>query len=63
MKPEQVEDWIENGPPCLNCGERVPDAERFGNPPDGIGWRGICRSRTCRELPPGGNPFMYMLGA
>jgi len=29
----------------------------------GVIFRGMCRSKICRKLPPGGNPFMYSLGA
>jgi hypothetical protein len=52
-------DWYENGPKCMNCGERVMDAERILSE-EGLVLKGICKSTTCRKLPPGGNPFMYM---
>ena len=60
MKEEQVQDWIDNGPPCLNCGERVPEAEVIRSR-RGVAWRGMCRSPVCIKLPPGGNPFMFMV--
>jgi len=44
----------------MNCGERVPDAEIIPGK-DGIAFKGICKSTICRELPPGGNPFMYLV--
>jgi hypothetical protein len=49
-------DWWENGPQCLNCGERVMDAEKILSE-HGVLFRGICRSAVCIKLPPGGNPF------
>ena len=52
--------WMEDGPPCMNCGERVPDAEIIPGK-DGVAFKGICKSTICRELPPGGNPFMYLV--
>ena len=55
-----ISDWIDDGPPCMNCGERVPDAEIIPGK-DGIAFKGICKSNICRELPPGGNPFMYLV--
>lgn len=56
-----AEDWFMNGPPCMNCGERVLDAEKIISPGEGIIFKGICKSEVCRVLPPGGNPFMYIL--
>ena len=55
-----ITDWIDDGPPCMNCGERVPDAEIIPGK-DGIAFKGICKSTICRDLPPGGNPFMYLV--
>lgn len=52
-------DWYENGPQCMNCGERVLDAEKILTT-EGVLFRGICRSLTCMTLPPGGNPFTVM---
>ena len=53
-------DWYKNGPPCLNCGERVLDAEVvLGD--SGVSFKGMCKSKTCRSLPPGGNPFMFIV--
>lgn len=60
MTPEQILDWIREGPPCMNCGERVTDAH-VGISPGGVIFQGLCRSTVCVELPPGGNPFSYML--
>ena len=57
---KSVEDWYKNGPPCLNCGERVPECEKILGK-DGIVFRGMCKSDKCKELPPGGNPFMFIL--
>jgi len=64
----EFEDWIELGPPCMNCGERIEDCEILLNAEDlnkvtGVIFRGMCRSNICRKLPPGGNPFMYSLGS
>jgi len=63
-----VTDWIELGPPCMNCGERVKDFEILVNAEDpdkvtGVIFKGMCQSKICRKLPPGGNPFMYSLGS
>ena len=52
-------DWYENGPKCMNCGERVLDAEKILDE-DGLVLKGMCKSKTCIKLPPGGNPFMYI---
>ena len=60
MDAEQVQDWIDNGPPCLNCGQRVPEAEMIASK-NGFAWKGMCKSDICVKLPPGGNPFMFML--
>ena len=60
MTPEQIMDWVRNGTPCLNCGERVEDAINILSD-DGIIFQGLCTSEVCRELPPGGNPFLFML--
>ena len=50
-------DWYERGPQCMNCGQRVLDAEvKFSE--HGVMFSGICKSEICRKLPPGGNPFM-----
>jgi len=56
-----AEDWYLNGPKCLNCGERVLDAERILSETTLI-IRGMCKSKVCIKLPPGGNPFMYSWG-
>jgi len=55
-----AEDWFLNGPPCMNCGQRVVDAEKIISE-EGIVFRGMCKSVVCRVLPPGGNPFTYIL--
>ena len=55
-------DWYKNGPPCLNCGERVLDAETILGE-SGVVFKGMCKSETCRKLPPGGNPFMFMISS
>lgn len=60
MTPEQVLEWIRDGPPCMNCGESVPDAV-VGISEAGVIFQGMCKSEVCSELPPGGNPFSYML--
>jgi len=53
-------DWYDNGPPCLNCGERVLDATIvLGD--DGVVFEGLCRSKKCKKLPPGGNPFTFII--
>jgi hypothetical protein len=52
-------DWYKNGPPCLNCGKRVLDAEVILGE-TGVVFKGMCKSKLCRRLPPGGNPFMYI---
>ena len=51
-------DWWDNGPQCMNCGERVLDAEKILTE-DGVIFRGKCRSDACLKLPPKGNPFIY----
>ena len=53
-------DWYKNGPPCLNCGERILDAQTILGD-DGVIFKGMCKSKTCQKLPPGGNPFMFMI--
>lgn len=55
-----AEDWYQNGPPCMNCGERVTDAKIILDD-DGIVFTGLCKSKVCIKLPPGGNPFTYIL--
>jgi len=45
----------------MNCGERVLDAEQIHSPGEGFVFKGMCKSVVCRVLPPGGNPFMYIL--
>jgi len=54
-------DWVMKGPPCMNCGERVLDAEVIHSPGEGVVFTGLCKSEVCRVLPPGGNPFTYIL--
>jgi len=56
-----AEDWWLNGPPCMNCGERVLEAKQTHSPGEGFVFEGICKSEVCKLLPPGGNPFMYIL--
>ena len=59
-----VADWIDNGPPCLYCGGRVAKEDfQVILDPDGEGviFNGMCKSETCRKLPPRGNPFMFMV--
>ena len=53
-------DWHTHGPPCLNCGERVRDAQTILGENDVI-FKGLCKSKICKRLPPGGNPFLYQL--
>jgi hypothetical protein len=53
-------DWWVNGPQCLNCGERVLDAEKILDE-NGVVFKGMCKSKVCIELPPGGNPFMHIM--
>ena len=53
-------DWYTNGPPCLYCGERVEDAKTIVGL-DGVIFKGMCKSETCKKLPPGGNPFIFMI--
>jgi len=67
-----IDDWFTLGPPCMNCGERIPiqDVEVIWGPESKAGtgcqsktviFKGKCISKTCAQLPPGGNPFMYMV--
>jgi len=44
----------------MNCGERVLDSEKNVSQ-KGIVFTGMCKSVVCRVLPPGGNPFTYIL--
>ena len=64
-KEEQMRLWLEDGWRCLNCGEHVPDScfIVFDEKKDISKFmcQGICRSDTCRELPPGGNPFYVVI--
>ena len=53
-------DWYKNGPTCLNCGERVPEAHKILGE-NALIFHGICKSETCKKLPPGGNPFHIIL--
>jgi len=53
-------DWYKNGPTCLNCGERVPDAQTILGE-QALIFHGMCKSMTCQKLPPGGNPFHIIL--
>jgi len=45
----------------MNCGERVLEAKQTHSPGEGFVFEGICKSEVCKLLPPGGNPFMYIL--
>ncbi|HHZ97323.1 MAG TPA: hypothetical protein EYN67_17655 [Flavobacteriales bacterium] len=56
-----IEDWFTLGPPCMNCGERVSNCEVLFGQPGQVVFKGMCLSKTCIKLPPGGNPFMYMV--
>lgn len=59
-----IEDWFTLGPPCMNCGERIPikNVEVIWGPESKtVIFKGKCISKTCALLPPGGNPFMYMV--
>lgn len=63
-------DWITCGFPCLNCGEHVPnsckteykiiDNELYISG-DSVVFEGICKSKKCKKLPPGGNPFFVVI--
>jgi len=63
IKEEQLHEWLEKGWRCLNCGEHVPDSCRIMNTAHGAKFvcDGKCTSETCRELPPGGNPFYVVI--
>lgn len=62
MTQTAAHDWYINGPPCLNCGERVSQSDyQAVFSMDGIVFEGKCRSSICRKLPPGGNPFTFIL--
>ena len=54
---------MEDGWRCLNCGEHVPNSCRIMNTNHGSKFvcDGKCVSETCRELPPGGNPFYVVI--
>ena len=57
---EHLRELIVKGWRCLNCGEHVPDSCHFTS--DGkIECGGMCQSDTCRQLPPGGNPFYVVI--
>ena len=59
-----IEDWFTLGPPCMNCGERVSidDVNVIWGPESKtVIFKGMCTSKVCELLPPGGNPFMYMV--
>jgi len=58
MKPETVQDWIDNGVPCLACGERVICRVTFGKPGE-IAFTGQCD--PCPVSPIGVNPMMLIL--
>lgn len=60
VDPKFIEEIMTKGWRCLYCGENVPDSCDFtvdGNVVCG----GMCRSDTCRQLPPGGNPFHVVI--
>ena len=60
VDPEQLKELLVKGWRCLNCGEHVPDSCHFVS--DGrIECGGMCTSLTCRNLPPGGNPFFVVI--
>ena len=60
IDPNYLEDLVTNGWKCLNCGERVKDGHvRISE--FAIDFSGICRSETCRVLPPGGNPYCVVI--
>jgi hypothetical protein len=59
MKPETVQDWIENGVPCLACGERVMCRVAIGKNPGEIAFTGQCD--PCAVSPIGVNPMMLIL--
>jgi len=61
-----IQECLELGPPCLYCGSRVADAQitvgiRGSSTAQEIMFKGMCKSRICQQLPPGGNPFMYII--
>lgn len=63
IKEEQLQEWLDEGWRCLNCGEHVPNScSIIGDPPHHkFVCQGKCTSETCRQLPPGGNPFFVVI--
>ena len=59
VEPEFIEELLTKGWRCLYCGENVPNSCKLSA--DGIVCGGMCRSETCRHLPPGGNPFHVVI--
>lgn len=59
VKGEHLYEWLEKGWRCLNCGEHVPNSCQIVG--DKFVCSGKCTSDTCRELPPGGNPFYVVI--
>lgn len=60
IDPKFLQDAVELGWKCLNCGERVPNSCKWLDEKK-IVFSGLCRSDTCRKLPPGGNPFEVVI--
>lgn len=64
VKAEQLQEWLDHGWRCLNCGEYVPNScqivDRHGLVQAFV-CSGKCTSETCVKLPPGGNPFYVVI--
>ncbi len=64
VDPNFIEEILTKGWRCLNCGENVPNSCQVTDRHEmvqAIVCHGICRSETCKELPPGGNPFHVVI--
>lgn len=59
MKEGVLEDWIENGMPCLACGERVQMAVTVSEDMSKVALRGCCK--PCKASPIGENPMLMLL--
>jgi predicted SprT family Zn-dependent metalloprotease len=63
VKEEHLQELLNYGWRCLNCGEHVPNSCRIIETRHGTKFvcDGKCTSETCVKLPPGGNPFYVVI--
>lgn len=59
MKEEVLIDWLENGMPCLACGERVKMKYGFNERKNQVFLMGECD--PCSASPIGINPMMLIM--